>query len=106
MHTLDIVPGVHRLARGSTACYVVETDDGAALSNVRPCTGHDPWCRQRVPCQQSRWTPDQASAGTSGEGSGMPRRLVADARIHSADEAHRAALSRKARSTSAVERTP
>ncbi|MBW9208877.1 MBL fold metallo-hydrolase [Mumia sp. zg.B21] len=31
MHTLDIVPGVHRLARGSTACYLVETDDQILL---------------------------------------------------------------------------
>jgi hypothetical protein len=42
---------------------VVETDDGEARSNVRPCTGHDPWCRQRVPCQQSRWIPDRVVPG-------------------------------------------
>ena len=43
---------------------VVETDDGDALTNVRLCTGHDAWCRrQRVPCQQSRWTPDRVVPG-------------------------------------------
>ncbi|WP_203708765.1 hypothetical protein, partial [Asanoa iriomotensis] len=42
---------------------VFETDDGTALSNPRTCTGHDPWCRQRVPCQQSRWIPDQVVPG-------------------------------------------
>jgi hypothetical protein len=42
---------------------VVETDDGEAHGNLRLCTGTDPWCRQRVPCQQSRWTPDQVVPG-------------------------------------------
>ncbi|WP_370614024.1 MBL fold metallo-hydrolase [Mumia qirimensis] len=31
MHTLDVAPGVHRLAHASTACYLVETDDHLLL---------------------------------------------------------------------------
>ncbi|MGH1562991.1 MBL fold metallo-hydrolase [Mumia sp. DW29H23] len=31
MHTLDVVPGVHRLAHASTACYLVEADDRLLL---------------------------------------------------------------------------
>jgi len=42
---------------------VLETDDGEAHTNLRMCTGTDPWCRQRVPCQQSRWAPDSVVPG-------------------------------------------
>jgi len=42
---------------------VVETDEGEARTNPRMCTGTDPWCQRRVPCRQSRWTPDSVVPG-------------------------------------------
>ncbi|MEV0716170.1 hypothetical protein [Asanoa sp. NPDC050611] len=63
-----LIPDRHVLATADGTLRPVhvdllETDDGTALSNPRICTGHDPWCRQRVPCQQSRWTPDRVVPG-------------------------------------------
>ncbi|GIF75808.1 hypothetical protein [Asanoa siamensis] len=64
-----LIPDRHVLATADGTLRPVhvdvsETDDGAALSNPRPCTGHDPWCsRWRVPCQQSWWTPDRVVPG-------------------------------------------
>jgi hypothetical protein len=37
---------------------VEDTDDGEVLSNLRPCTVSDPWCREWEQCAQSRWAPD------------------------------------------------